>query len=215
LQVLRIRFCFGQVHGYIQDVLLIQQLCELAQQCGCDEPAQLRQSLEEAAAQQGSLIGTVLKQEQLDEPRFLGEVSTWLGYPWWDQAVLEVPAALRVKFPARVALRYQVLPVAEDENAFWVLTYDPFDLTARRIATQTVTDKPVRWMMSSRRRILQALRQGYGVGAETFEQILEGREVDEALLEIQQEVNVLDQDDSEASVVKFWNKGRRTFTSNL
>src|SRR5690606_4762539 len=126
--------------------------------------------------------------------------------PWWDQAVLEVPAAMRSKFPARVALRHQLLPVAEDENSFWILTYDPFDLLAKRIAAQTITDKPIRWMMSSRRRILQALRQGYGVGAETFEQILEGREVDEALQEIQQEVNVLDQDDSEASVVKFVNQ---------
>jgi len=103
-------------------------------------------------------------------------------------------------------LRYQLLPVAEDDQAFWILTYDPFDLVAKRVAAQTITDKPIHWMMSTRRRILQALRQGYGVGAETFDQILEGREVDEALMEIQQEVNVLDQDDSEASVVKFVNQ---------
>jgi len=190
---------------YIQFVSLTQLLGELARQSGC-ENAGLHESLEQARIQQRSLIGTVLEEETLDEVRFLGGVSSWLGVPWWDQAVLEVPATLRVKFPARVALRYQLLPVAEDDQAFWILTYDPFDLVAKRVAAQTITDKPIHWMMSTRRRILQALRQGYGVGAETFDQILEGREVDEALMEIQQEVNVLDQDDSEASVVKFVNQ---------
>jgi len=186
-------------------VSLTQLLGEIARQSGC-ENAGLHESLEQARIQQRSLIGTVLEEETLDEVRFLGGVSSWLGVPWWDQAVLEVPATLRVKFPARVALRYQLLPVAEDDQAFWILTYDPFDLVAKRVAAQTITDKPIHWMMSTRRRILQALRQGYGVGAETFDQILEGREVDEALMEIQQEVNVLDQDDSEASVVKFVNQ---------
>ncbi len=190
---------------YIQFVSLTQLLGELARQSGC-ENAGLHESLEQARIQQRSLIGTVLEEETLDEVRFLGGVSSSLGVPWWDQAVLEVPATLRVKFPARVALRYQLLPVAEDDQAFWILTYDPFDLVAKRVAAQTITDKPIHWMMSTRRRILQALRQGYGVGAETFDQILEGREVDEALMEIQQEVNVLDQDDSEASVVKFVNQ---------
>ncbi len=190
---------------YIQFVSLTQLLGEIARQSGC-ENAGLHESLEQARIQQRSLIGTVLEEETLDEVRFLGGVSSWLGVPWWDQAVLEVPATLRVKFPARVALRYQLLPVAEDDQAFWILTYDPFDLVAKRVAAQTITDKPIHWMMSTRRRILQALRQGYGVGAETFDQILEGREVDEALMEIQQEVNVLDQDDSEASVVKFVNQ---------
>lgn len=200
----RIGFEKGPV--YIRQVSLTQHLNELARQCGCDDSGKLQEALTQAALQQRSLIGVVLEEEQLDEARFLGGVSSWLGLPWWDQAVLEIPANLRSKFPARVALRHQLLPVAEDDNAFWILTYDPFDLLAKRIATQTIADKPIRWMMSSRRRILQALRQGYGVGAETFEQILEGREVDEALQEIQQEVNVLDQDDSEASVVKFVNQ---------
>ncbi|NJK91122.1 MAG: type II/IV secretion system protein [Blastochloris sp.] len=152
------------------------------------------------------MVAAVLGLDGLDETQFLGSLSSWLGLPWWDQAALEIPASLRIRFPARVALRHQLLPVAEDEKAFWVLTYDPFDLVAKQVASQAISDKPIHWMMSTRRRILQALRQGYGVGAETFEQILEGREVDEALQEIQQEVNVLDQDDSEASVVKFVNQ---------
>ena len=51
-----------------------------------------------------------------------------------------------------------------------------------------------------------ALRTGYGVGAETFEAILEGRDVDDAAVDLKEEVNVLDEEDPEASVVSFVNQ---------
>ncbi|MDZ4787398.1 MAG: GspE/PulE family protein [Blastochloris sp.] len=185
---------------------LVDQLSELAGESGCEDLEGFQQSLGQAASQQRSLVVAALDHVNVDETRFLEGLSTWMGVPWWDQAVLEIPSALRTKFPARIALRHQLLPVAEDDKAFWILTYDPFNFLAKRAAAQTITDKPIYWMMSTRRKILQALRQGYGVGAETFEQILEGREIDEALSEVEQEVNVLDQDDSVASVVKFVNQ---------
>jgi type II secretory ATPase GspE/PulE/Tfp pilus assembly ATPase PilB-like protein len=51
------------------------------------------------------------------------------------------------------------------------------------------------------------LRRLYGVGADTFEQILEGRDLDYERLETHDEANVIDQDDDEeASVVKFVNQ---------
>jgi len=184
----------------------VDQLSELAGESGCEDLEGFQQSLGQAASQQRSLVVAALDHVNVDETRFLEGLSTWMGVPWWDQAVLEIPSALRTKFPARIALRHQLLPVAEDDKAFWILTYDPFNFLAKRAAAQTITDKPIYWMMSTRRKILQALRQGYGVGAETFEQILEGREIDEALSEVEQEVNVLDQDDSVASVVKFVNQ---------
>ncbi len=184
----------------------MDQLSELAGESGCEDLEGFQQSLGQAASQQRSLVVAALDHVNVDETRFLEGLSTWMGVPWWDQAVLEIPSALRTKFPARIALRHQLLPVAEDDKAFWILTYDPFNFLAKRAAAQTITDKPIYWMMSTRRKILQALRQGYGVGAETFEQILEGREIDEALSEVEQEVNVLDQDDSVASVVKFVNQ---------
>ena len=85
-------------------------------------------------------------------------------------------------------------------------TYDPFNLVARQAAVQELPVN-VRWCMASRRRIHEALRRLYGVGADTFEQILEGRELDFDKLELSDEANVIDADeDEEASVVKFVNQ---------
>ncbi|MEM0896801.1 MAG: ATPase, T2SS/T4P/T4SS family [Verrucomicrobiota bacterium] len=86
-------------------------------------------------------------------------------------------------------------------------TYDPFNLFARQAASQLIK-VPVDWCMASRTRILRGIQELYGVGADTFEQILAGRDLDMDSLDVDKdEANVLDaEDDEEASVVKFVNQ---------
>ena len=87
-----------------------------------------------------------------------------------------------------------------------IVTYDPFNIAARQAAVQAV-DLPIMWRMASRRRVHDGLRRLYGVGADTFEQILEGRDVDYDNVEDKDEASVIDEDeDEEASVVKFVNQ---------
>lgn len=84
-------------------------------------------------------------------------------------------------------------------------TYDPFNLYARQAASQMI-DHPIEWCMSTRTKILEGLQKLYGVGADTFEQILKGRDLDLDALDIDKDdANVIDDDDEEASVVKFVN----------
>jgi type II secretory ATPase GspE/PulE/Tfp pilus assembly ATPase PilB-like protein len=52
---------------------------------------------------------------------------------------------------------------------------------------------------------VETLKKTYGVGADTFEELLEGRE-DDLPGGAKEEVNVIDEDDSEASVMKFVNQ---------
>ncbi len=86
-------------------------------------------------------------------------------------------------------------------------TYDPFNLFARQAASQMI-DMPVDWCMASRTRILRGIQELYGVGADTFEQLLAGRDLDMEALDVDKdESNILDaEDDEEASVVKFVNQ---------
>jgi general secretion pathway protein E/type IV pilus assembly protein PilB len=186
--------------------MLAEGLLNLAREASCQDLPACREALEQAARQQRSLVAGVLDRELVNEMDFLKGLSGWLGLPWKEDAAGAIPPSLREKFPARVALRHHLLPVEEDAEGLCLLTYDPLDLVARRRATAAYPDGPIHWGMASRRKILQSLRQGYGIGAETFEQILEGREIEDALLDLRQEVNVLDEDDSEASVVKFVNQ---------
>ena len=109
-----------------------------------------------------------------------------------------------------MALKHRLLPIGfegeEGQERLLLATYDPLNLVARQAAVQAV-ELPIEWRMVSRRRIFDALRKLYGVGADTFEQILEGRELDFENLEMKDEANIIDEDlDEEASVVKFVNQ---------
>lgn len=165
----------------------------------------IAETVDASLTQQTSPIGALLEKQLVKEHDFLKQVSTHFNLPWWDAVLPPLDDKLRVKFPARLALRHQVYPVRLNENDLHLLTYDPFNLTARQVIAHEI-DEPITWCLTTRRSILAALRTGYGVGAETIDAILEGRDVDDATFDLKQEVNVLDEDDPEATVVSFVNQ---------
>jgi general secretion pathway protein E len=86
-----------------------------------------------------------------------------------------------------------------------LVTYDPFNLQARQAVSQGIP-YPIVWHMASRTRLLASIQKLYGVGADTFDAILRGRDMSEnSAMDLQEETTVLDEDDEEASVVKFVN----------
>src|SRR6202521_1514554 len=184
---------------------LVEPLIEIAKANGCADLEACRKIVGAAVEEQRSLIQSILESRLVDETGFLNGVSRWLEIPWWNEPITGVPAPLREKVPAKTALRYRVVPLREDEREIWIGLYDPFDLLARQ-ALATSLNQRIMYAMSTRTQIVQALRQGCGVGAETFEAILEGRAEDELGVDMKQETNVLDLDDSEASVLKFVNQ---------
>ncbi|HYY26802.1 MAG TPA: ATPase, T2SS/T4P/T4SS family [Chthoniobacterales bacterium] len=186
-------------------MMLAEPLIEIATENGCPDPEACRKVVRAAVEEQRSLIHSILDSRLVDETGFLKGISRWLDIPWWNEPITGVSAPLREKVPARTALRYRVVPVREDEREIWIAIYDPFNLLARQTLASSLTQR-IRYAMSTRSQIVQALRQGYGVGAETFEAILEGRADEELGVDLKQETNVLDQEDSEASVVKFVNQ---------
>lgn len=184
---------------------MIDTLLKIARNSQCTDLTACQTVLESAAEAQRSLVRSILDSKLVDETQFLHGISDWLQIPWWDKALTSVPGQLREKVPARLALRYHVVPLQQEDSTIWLGLYDPFDLLARQTLAASLREK-VRYKMSTRTLILQALRQGYGIGAETFEAILQGRTEEEVNPELKQETNVLDLDDSEASVVKFVNQ---------
>jgi general secretion pathway protein E len=184
---------------------VLEPLVEIAKASGCSDLDAYRESVQTAAEEQRSVVQSILDSRLVDETAFLKAVSRWLDIPWWNEPITGVAAPLRERVPARTALRYRVVPLQQNEDAIWIAIYDPFDLIARQTLASTL-DTRILYTMSTRTQIVQALRQGYGVGAETFEAILEGRSEDELTADFKQETNVLDLDDSEASVVKFVNQ---------
>jgi general secretion pathway protein E len=180
-------------------------LKNLAFETRLGDEATINETIDTNLAQQSSPIGALLEKQLVTEHEFLRELCAEFGLPFWENALPPMDEKLRQQLPARLALRYQLYPVRLNDNDLYLLTYDPFNLTARQVIAQVIKE-PVTWCVATRRAILAGLRTGYGVGAETFEAILEGRDVDDSAFDLKQEVNVLDEEDPEATVVSFVNQ---------
>lgn len=180
-----------------------------ARDSGCEDLEALTEVVRTASEQQRSPVDDVLDSGTVDEEPYLAALADKTGMEWVESIPeFENVEPLRAACGPRVALAHRLLPmeITGEGGSLVLLTYDPLNLVARQAATQQI-ELPIVWKMASRRRIHDALRKLYGVGADTFEQILEGRDLDYDNLEAADEANVIDADeDEEASVVKFVNQ---------
>lgn len=151
------------------------------------------------------MVEALLDSNLVDEDAFFAQLGAALHLKFIPDESLELADSLHNRFPAKLALRHRIYPAHLSGADLTLLTYDPFDLDAKQAVGQEVR-KRVTWELATRRRILEALHQGYGVGAENFEELLEGREGDGGHDDMKQEVNVLDEADEEATVMNFVNQ---------
>jgi general secretion pathway protein E/type IV pilus assembly protein PilB len=184
---------------------LAELLAQTATDAGCDQPQQCRQTLQEAAAHRGSMIEALLDSNLVDEDRFYEHLGGRLKMNFTPDEQIEGSDSLHNRFPAKLALRYRVYPASLNGSDMTLLTYDPLNLEAKQAVGHEIR-KRITWGLATRRRILEALHQGYGVGAENFEELLEGRDTDGGHDDLKQETTVLDEADEEATVMNFVNQ---------
>jgi len=184
---------------------LLDVLVRTAASAGCQEPTRLRHALETAADKHLPLMDALVDSSMVDEDSFFQHLATSLGIPFDQNGAEDAPEGIHTRFPAKIALRHRVYPSQVSTTEATILTYNPFDLSARQAVGQELR-KRVHWHIAPRHRILEALHQGYGVGAENFEELLEGRDGGEEHDDLKQEVNVLDEADEEATVMNFVNQ---------
>lgn len=183
---------------------LVPLITKLAVDSGCNDRGRCEDTLTAAAERGASLVETLLESDLVEETTFAKGLATSTGLDFMEKSELDLSQPLHNRFPAKLALRHRILPARIDGKDICLLTYDPFDLDARQAVGQEIA-KNVTWAVTTRYQILESLRQGYGVGAEDFDEMIEGREEMEDD-EMRQEVSVLDEEDEEASVMKFVNQ---------
>lgn len=180
-------------------------LASAAAESGCEDAEGMRQALTTAASGGGRWLDTVLDAGLLpDESRFYETLGKSLGMNFTDAPASDPSRPLNARLPARLALRHRLLAGRDDGTSLELHTYDPFDLEARQMAGQMI-DKNIDWILSPRTTIMEALRQGYGVGAERFEELIDGRLGSQESDALRQEVTVLE-DNEEATVMSFVNQ---------
>jgi general secretion pathway protein E len=180
-------------------------LLQAARSSGCTELDNLRDALATAGRSGARLVDAVLDAKLLpDEGAFFHALGRSLGLQFIRHPEPDSKHPPHTRLPARLALRHRVLAYRMEGSALQLLTYDPFDLDARQMAGQTL-DLEVNWILSTRTAIMEALRSGYGVGAEKFDELIEEKQSDAEPDALRQEVTVLE-DNEEATVMSFVNQ---------
>ena len=178
-------------------------LAATAQSSGAPDPAATAAAL--AAAPHGRCLDALLDAALLpDESRFTQNLAAALHLTFAEVPLTDPSVPIHSLLPARLALRHRLLPGRSHDGALEIYAYDPFDLDARQMVGQCL-DRPIAWRLSPRTPILDALRHGYGVGAERFEELIDGRLAQSDNDALRQEVTVLE-DNEEATVMSFVNQ---------
>jgi len=189
-------------------------LAQAAKNSGIADPAELESRIRDLPQSTSGLMDELLDNAtNLPEEAFLKAVCAEAGMSWAEaEKIPDGEDAIEVKRICRpqLALRHRILPLGLEDGesgkkALRLALYDPFDLQTRRAAAAAI-DCPIRWCMASRKKIHAALQSLYGVGADTFEQILANRDFADDELDMREETNVLDDEDEEASVLNFVNQ---------
>ena len=164
-----------------------------------EEAAQLAQNLNG-----GSWTMQVLDSGKVDEQRFLTAIGNFFRVPVVALDAKAIDRQTLSILPPRFVFQHQILPIEEKENSVVLATYDLFNSAGRQLVTQLLK-KPAEWVLVPRTQLLRAMKTLYGVGAETFDEILKANRGFEVLQEGETATDI-SADDPEASVVKFVNQ---------
>lgn len=152
----------------------------------------------------GSWTGQVLDSGKVDENQFLNVIGNYFHVPVIALDPKTINRETLSILPSRFVFQHHILPIEMKENSVVLATYDLFNSIGRQLASQLLK-KPAEWVLVPRTQLLRAMKTLYGVGAETFDEILKTSRGLEALQEAEAGIE-LDSDDPEASVVKFVNQ---------
>src|SRR5947209_2733175 len=116
---------------------------------------------------QESLLGFVCRERGLAEDVFLQKLAQALNWPYLDLPKLKVPAEARNRISTKVAFQYGVLPTAVENGTLQVAVSNPFD-TAMLNAVRFDARGTIQFALATKGEIEKALKNFYGVGAETL-----------------------------------------------
>ncbi len=152
----------------------------------------------------GSWVSQVLDSGKVEEQRFLGAIGNFFRVPIVSIDAKNIDRTTLSILPSRFVFQHHILPIESKENSVVLATYDLFNSIGRQLAGQLLK-KPAEWVLVPRAQLLRAMKTLYGVGAETFDEILKTRGSLDALEDTETAIE-LNADDPEASVVKFVNQ---------
>ena len=179
------------------------KLFDILKGTGLFSDTQITDILERYRTEGGSITELLVKNGYTREDVFLPALAQFMGVPFLRIHEQQIDREVLAKLPTKAVFQYSVVPYAVDNGVLLVATHDPFR-TGLVDALRLASGLRIRFALSSHEDLVKAIKQFYGVGAETVDQMMQddtGEVFEEDLLS--KDISELDQ---EASIVKFVNQ---------
>ena len=183
---------------------LRKSLVDVLLASGCDNEEEA-EKLARAGGNGHTWTVEVLNSGKVDESKFTAQIGQFFKTPVEELNSGRIDRSALSLLPSRFVFKHHILPVTAAADSVQLATYDVFNHVARRLAAQLLPGKKIEWVLVVRSQLLRAIKTLYGVGAETFEEILQSSRSFDAVDEQNKSMD-LNADDPEASVVKFVNQ---------
>ncbi|MEI8342110.1 MAG: GspE/PulE family protein [Verrucomicrobiota bacterium] len=171
---------------------------------GCESPEEADKLAQSGGSGQPWTVD-VLNSGKVDEQKFTTQIGLLFKTPVEQINPGRIDRSALALLPSRFVFKHHILPLTATGESIQLATYDVFNNVARRLAVQLLPGKKIEWVLVVRSQLLRAIKTLYGVGAETFEEILQSSRSFDAVDEQHKSMD-LNADDPEASVVKFVNQ---------
>ncbi|MDP2922029.1 MAG: ATPase, T2SS/T4P/T4SS family, partial [Candidatus Omnitrophota bacterium] len=154
----------------------------------------------------GQFLGTtLLKLGLIKEEELYPVLSEQIGIPYIKLKNLKIDPAIFEKIPAKFACHYKVMPVKFENNILTVAIEDPLDVRTLDDISLFLGIK-VEGGLASLAEISDAIKEHYGLGAETIEEIMGAGDVDKDSVRERIRTENIDEMAQDASIVKFVNQ---------
>lgn len=162
----------------------------------------------------GSLIDWILDHVEVAERDFGSNLAEKLHLTWEEDPIVDTANAdiLKAACPPNIAIKHRALLLRAElgegstrPTMLEIAHYDPFSTIDRQLVRRAA-GCPIKWILSPRRKVLAGLQKFYGVGGDIFDDLIANRDWDSDEFSFKEQVNVIDDEDEEASVVKFVNQ---------
>ena len=183
---------------------LRKSLVEVLLASGCENPEEA-EKLARVISNGQTWTVEILNSGKVDEQKFTTQIGLLFKTPVEQITPTRIDRPALSLLPSRFVFKHHIVPLTATGDTVQLATYDVFNHVARRLAAQLLPGKKLEWILVVRSQLLRSIKTLYGVGAETFEEILLSSRSFDAVDEQQKSMD-LNADDPEASVVKFVNQ---------
>ena len=184
-----------------QSTLIGQLLVE----AGVITPQQLEYALGEQKKHQGELLGAVMVRLGLaSEEKLIPLLAKQIGISYISLKDQRIDPAVISVVPARLATQYRILPILREGKTLLVGMVNPLD-TKVLDEVRMLVHCSIRPVLVNPQELSEAIRQYYGLGADTVEAMVATAELP-STAELSEAVEDLDKIGGTASTIKFVNQ---------